>query len=88
MYVSQIHRHDEHTWTEEEELHMLHKFGGLPKVICAVAMRYKSLLWDVLRKDNLVSLLEADTRLEDLFSWLLAYFHSCPDFLKPCIFYL
>ncbi|CAD6256379.1 unnamed protein product [Miscanthus lutarioriparius] len=86
--LKQTHRHDEHTWTEEEELHMLHKFGGLPKVICAVAMRYKSLLWDILRKDNLVSLLEADTRLEDLFSWLLAYFHSCPDFLKPCIFYL
>jgi hypothetical protein len=71
-------------------MHILHKCGGLPKVICAVAgMCYQEgYSWKSLVKDNFVSELKAKPSLEDLFVWLLSYFHSCPDFLKPCIFYL
>uniref|UniRef100_K3ZP12 NB-ARC domain-containing protein n=1 Tax=Setaria italica TaxID=4555 RepID=K3ZP12_SETIT len=59
----------------EDKMQILHKCGGLPKVICAIA-------------DNLVSALKDKPSLEDLFAWLLSYFRSCPDILKPCIFYL
>ncbi|OQU83821.1 hypothetical protein SORBI_3005G183000 [Sorghum bicolor] len=82
---------------EEGRRNIVRKCGGLPKVICAAADICLSGsyigLHDSLRKDNLVSVLEANPlyireNLEDLYAWLLSYFHSCPDFLKPCIFYL
>ncbi|RLM58377.1 putative disease resistance protein RXW24L isoform X2 [Panicum miliaceum] len=71
---------------------LVQKCGGLPKVICAVAHSW-GLVYNIKVKDNLVSMLEANaprtTRsLEDMFTWLLSYFRSCPDSLKPCIFYL
>ncbi|CAN6372953.1 unnamed protein product [Urochloa humidicola] len=72
---------------------LVQKCGGLPKVICGVAESL-GLVYDIKVKDNLVSKLEArgpltTTRsLGDVFSWLRSYFHSCPDSLKPCIFYL
>ncbi|OEL12710.1 hypothetical protein BAE44_0026271 [Dichanthelium oligosanthes] len=66
---------------------LLQKCGGLPKVICAVAESWE-IVADMKVEDNLVSKLEATRRLEDVFSWLLKYFHSCPDSLKPCIVYL
>ncbi|CAL4983491.1 unnamed protein product [Urochloa decumbens] len=78
----------------ETTRHILHKCGGLPKVICAAAAAVNE-IWNDLDviKGNLVSLLEANVEvihesLEDLFTWLLSYFRSCPDFIKPCIFYL
>ncbi|TVU20412.1 hypothetical protein EJB05_36619, partial [Eragrostis curvula] len=71
---------------------LVQKCGGLPKVICAVAESWR-MFRDTKEKDNLVSKLEADApvtkySLEGMFSWLRSYFHSCPDSLKPCIFYL
>ncbi|CAL4986711.1 unnamed protein product [Urochloa decumbens] len=80
---------------EEERRILVHKCGGLPKVICAAA-NILSRSWlghDLLLKENLVSVLEANAlhiteSLDYLFEWLLSYFRSCPDFLKPCIFYL
>ncbi|RLN35772.1 hypothetical protein C2845_PM03G29940 [Panicum miliaceum] len=70
-------------------MHILHKCGGLPKVIRAAAgTRGEETFWRFLREDNFVSRLKDEPRLKDLFVWLLSYFHSCPDVLKPCIFYL
>ncbi|CAL4983136.1 unnamed protein product [Urochloa decumbens] len=74
---------------------IVQKCGGLPKVICAVASMSRNYLlpWFFTRETNLVSTLEANTyfmteNLEYLFAWLVSYFRSCPDNLKPCIFYL
>uniref|UniRef100_K3ZN91 NB-ARC domain-containing protein n=1 Tax=Setaria italica TaxID=4555 RepID=K3ZN91_SETIT len=66
---------------------LLQKCGGLPKVICAVA-ETSNMVRDIKLQDNLVSKLEATRSLEDVLSWLLSYFQSCQDSLKPCIFYL
>ncbi|RCV39120.1 hypothetical protein SETIT_8G198300v2 [Setaria italica] len=74
---------------------ILHKCGGLPKVIVAVADSMAPVLhypevWKVLR-DRFVEILEGHREfrcLRDLFTWVHSYFRSCPDFLKPCIFYL
>lgn len=66
---------------------LLQKCGGLPKVICAVAESL-SMVGDIKEEDNLVSKLAATRSLDDVFSWLLSYFRSCPDSLKPCILYL
>jgi hypothetical protein len=81
---------------DEDEWRIIHKCGGLPKVICAAADIYDGLKGRELLKedDNLVSVLEAKAQyyttqsLEDLYAWLISYFRSCPDFLKPCILYV
>ncbi|CAL4987157.1 unnamed protein product [Urochloa decumbens] len=70
---------------------VLHKCGGLPKVIVAVAdfASAGSLLrinWDYFMP--VLENYQAFVSLRDLFSWVHSYFHSCPDSLKPCIFYL
>ncbi|CAL4995261.1 unnamed protein product [Urochloa decumbens] len=69
--------------------YILHKCGGLPKVIVAVA----DVIADPgrLQHINFMQLLETNPAfggLRGLFSWVHSYFHSCPDSLKPCIFYM
>ncbi|KAG2657789.1 disease resistance protein RPM1-like [Panicum virgatum] len=77
---------------------LLLKCGGLPKVIIAVANFVASRRlydigsenWSVLSY-GFMEVLEANPAfgiLQDVFAWVHSYFHSCPDFLKPCIFYL
>lgn len=74
---------------------ILPKCGGLPKVIIAIAefvaaRLHDEDLWSSLSND-FMSELETHTAfggLKDLFAWVHSYFRSCPDFLKPCIFYL
>ncbi|CAL4991663.1 unnamed protein product [Urochloa decumbens] len=75
---------------ERAEL-VLHKCGGLPEVIVAVAEFAAA--WNLWRVnwDYFMQVLEnhpAFVSLRDLFSWVHSYFHSCADSLKPCIFYL
>ncbi|KAL6595406.1 hypothetical protein ACP70R_047746 [Stipagrostis hirtigluma subsp. patula] len=77
------------------------KCGGLPKVIVAVADFLVSqlekgeddLIEDRCRrlKDSFMHTIQnnrAFDGLQDMFSWVDSYFHTCPDSLKPCIFYL
>ncbi|KAL6885541.1 hypothetical protein ACP4OV_010320 [Aristida adscensionis] len=72
----------------EETMEILvQKCGGLPKVICAVAQSWK-MVEKIKVEDNLVKKLEGNKGLKDTCSWLHSYFDSCPDDLKPCIFYL
>ncbi|TVU13061.1 hypothetical protein EJB05_46736, partial [Eragrostis curvula] len=80
---------------EEAVKLMVHKCGGLPKVIVELAdlmaMRLEDReLWMCLN-DSFMQVLEHDRwfpGLQGLFEWVNSYFRSCPDFLKPCIFYL
>ncbi|RLM75464.1 hypothetical protein C2845_PM15G10450 [Panicum miliaceum] len=77
---------------------VLQKCGGLPKVIVSVADYYASESQSSKDLDNWKKLscrfmqeLETGRKfgcLQDLFAWVHSYFHTCPDFLKPCIFYL
>jgi len=80
---------------------VLHKCGGLPKVIVSVADYYasesqrssKDLLVQNWKKLSCRFMQELETDrefscLRDLFAWVHSYFRTCPDFLKPCIFYL
>ncbi|KAF8685304.1 hypothetical protein HU200_044045 [Digitaria exilis] len=68
---------------------VLHKCGGLPKVIVAVANAFAD-GWRI-DVDSFMQLLmnnQAFGSLRDLFSWVDSYLRSFPDSLKPCIFYL
>jgi len=74
---------------------LISKSGGLPKVIVAIA-DYLAHIFDWIKRANLLNdqfITTMETRqdfagLQDLFGWIYSYFRSCPDFLKPCIFYL
>ncbi|WVZ50547.1 hypothetical protein U9M48_001789 [Paspalum notatum var. saurae] len=70
---------------------VLHKCGGLPKVIVAMAKFIAHEGWNPNLDYSFMQMLETDQgfgSLRDLFSWVHSYFQSCPDSLKPCIFYL
>lgn len=72
------------------------KCGGLPKVIVEIAssLASKTVGWmEHARSINKKFMQELETnrelnKLDGLFDWMNAYFRNCPDFLKPCIFYL
>ena len=74
---------------------LISKSGGLPKVIVAIA-DYLAHMFNWVERANLLNdqfITTMETRqdfarLQDLFGWIHSYFRSCPDFLKPCIFYL
>ncbi|CAL4988696.1 unnamed protein product [Urochloa decumbens] len=74
---------------------LITKSGGLPKVIVAIA-DYLAHIFDWVKRANILNdqfITTMETRqdfacLRDLFGWIHSYFRSCPDFLKPCIFYL
>ncbi|XP_034568884.1 disease resistance protein RGA4 isoform X2 [Setaria viridis] len=68
---------------------VLYKCGGLPKVIIAVARPIAN-GWRP-KENYFIQVLEnhpAFGSLRGLFSWVDSFFRSCPDSLKPCIFYL
>ena len=72
----------------------LTKCGGLPKVITAVChyMATRSIdavmSWELLNNDFMHELEGSSYGLQGLFVWMQSYFRSCPDSLKPCVFYL
>ncbi|VAH93701.1 unnamed protein product [Triticum turgidum subsp. durum] len=84
----------------EEEAAKLHelilKCGGLPQVIVEIAgiLAKKTVtLMDTVgsTNDRFMQTLENNPEydsLQGLFSWMYSYFRSCPDSLKPCIFYM
>ncbi|CAN6333905.1 unnamed protein product [Urochloa humidicola] len=72
------------------------KCGGLPKVIIAVAdfLAPKTVTCMKSKKtmdEKFMPELESNPEfgyLRGLFDWMHFFFRSCPDFLRPCIFYL
>lgn len=72
------------------------KCGGLPKVIDAIAtlLATKTVKrMDTARTINERFIQQLETNLEfnslrGLFLWMHNYFRTCPDYLKPCIFYM
>ena len=80
---------------DKELRQLISKCGGLPKVIVAIADSLAEVYnWAERTRvlnDQFITNLETGQEfacLQSLFGWIHSYFRSCPDFLKPCIFYL
>ncbi|RCV37789.1 hypothetical protein SETIT_8G090100v2 [Setaria italica] len=80
----------------EDLKQLILKCGGLPKVIVAVAdflaPKTVTCMKDTRTMDEkFMHELESNPEfgcLRGLFDWMHLFFRSCPDFLRPCIFYL
>ncbi|XP_066337731.1 uncharacterized protein [Miscanthus floridulus] len=74
---------------------LISKCGGLPSIIVAMAgiLATKAAWMDAAGSINLRFINEVEMNPEfdslwDLFSWMHSCFRTCPDSIKPCIFYL
>uniref|UniRef100_A0ACD5UK19 Uncharacterized protein n=1 Tax=Avena sativa TaxID=4498 RepID=A0ACD5UK19_AVESA len=100
LFMKEVHRKNPlsaligHNGAEVEELIL--KCGGLPKVIVSIAALLATqtvTLMDTVRSFNKKIMHHLETNpeydsLRSLFNWMYNYFRTCPDSLKPCIFYL
>lgn len=73
----------------ERDKLILSKCGGLPRVILGV-YRYMTTTGPLgnLNEAFIHELEDSSYGLKGLFLWMRSYFRSCPDYLKPCVFYL
>ncbi|KAF7110936.1 hypothetical protein CFC21_110998 [Triticum aestivum] len=100
LFRTEVHRKNplsplkDHEDVELEELIL--KCGGLPKVIVSIAALLATqtvTLMDTVHSLNQKFMQHLETNpdhecLKGLFDWMHSYFRTCPDSLKPCIFYL
>ncbi|XP_044961615.1 disease resistance protein PIK6-NP-like [Hordeum vulgare subsp. vulgare] len=99
LFKKKVHKKDSPYPLKEHEKDvkdLISKCGGLPKVISAIAgllAMKTSRRIEIINSLNekFMHRLETDLdydNLQDLFGWMHSYFRTCPDALKPCIFYL
>ncbi|WVZ53201.1 hypothetical protein U9M48_004174 [Paspalum notatum var. saurae] len=97
---SQVHRKNPSSPLKDSKCEdieqLIVKCGGLPKVIVSVAdflapKTVKSMESTRTINQKFMRELESNPEfgcLRRLFDWMHLFFHTCPDFLRPCIFYL